>query len=209
MLVVLLIVESFIPKPQKRIKPQVAILPPKSTHAVVRRDELDLMTSWMPSFYSLKPSISMVTGPSGSGKTELVYQFAQDFIVRCSPVLMTKPSKRPIVLYLDAANEDSLANSASLCAHVLGLKAKDVPSMVDNGSDTFLLGSILSTVAKQKAKWLLIIDGVTDSTAAVVTDSLKQLSGYKHRKGLVILTTREAHRVIPGSTTTQISLPAK
>ena len=184
-LVVLLLVESFIPKPQKRVKPQITLLPPSTTHPVVRRtSQLDSMISWLPSFYSTGPTVATVTGPPGCGKTELVYQFAQLFLDLCTPVLMTKPSKRPIVLYIDGSSDESLERSVSFCAHSLGIKIEEFNH--DNGME-----KILMKLADQKAKWLLLIDNVSSDTVTIISNTLEHLSGYKYRKGTVVMTSAD------------------
>ena len=192
---VLLIIESFIPKPQKRIKSQVAVLPPRASHPVVGCAELQTLGSCIPSFYSTHPSVSMVTGPSGSGKTELSFQFAQHFLEHCSPRLISKPSKSPIVLYLDASTRLSLSRTSSFCAHALGIKTSDFESCSDSGARYYDSAAVIDLtfdkLAKQKAKWLLIVDGLTEETMAVVQGSLgKVTSSFKHRKGCVLLTSR-------------------
>ena len=202
-LVVLLIVESFVPKPQKRLKPHATILPPRVTHPVIIRQELETLSSWIPSFYSLGPLVAMVTGPSGCGKTELVHQFANKFIELCSSWLPAKPNKRPIVLYIDAASQQSLLYSTNACAHVLGIMAQDVSS----DSITNTLDSILSKLTEQKGKWLIIIDSVDKDVAPIISNSLRQLSGYKYRKGMVLVTSTQ-HPDMNVSTNRTLSLPA-
>ncbi len=197
-LVVLLIVESFVPKPQKRIKPHATILPPKVIHPVITRQELDTLSSWIPSFYSLGPLVAMVTGPSGCGKTELMYQFANKFIELCSPWLSAKTSKRPIVLYMNGNSRESLLYSTSVCAHVLGIKS--------HNTDQGTLDNIITKLTEQKGRWLLIIDSITDDTSSIINSSIDKLSGYKYRKGMILLTTQD-NTVTSISTNNTISLP--
>lgn len=200
-LVVLLIVESFVPKPQKRVKPQMAIFPPRSTHPVIARDEVNSLKSLIPSFYSMSPSVAMVTGPSGCGKTELTNQFAHTFIEQCTPRIMRKPSKQPIVLYINGIDDESLSDSTSHCAHVLGVKTEELT----NSSMTVAMDTILSKLANQKAKWLLIIDNVSNDTRSMLTRAMSS-SGRSYRRGMVLMTSSEGDAHHEGNT---IQLPTE
>lgn len=179
-LAILLVVESFVPKPQKRVKPQIALFPPRSTHPVITRTELETLKKWIPTFYSMSPSVAMVTGPSGCGKTELANQFAHVFVEHCTPRIIKKPSKQPMVLYVDGSDNVSMIQSVNLCAHVLGVKST---SNEDVSMDT-----VLDKLTNQKARWLLIVDNVSSDTKRVLTETVDK-SGRGHRRGMILMTS--------------------
>ena len=98
---------------------------------------------------------------------------------------MTKPSKRPIVLYIDGSSCESLERSVSFCAHSLGIKTEEYNK--DNGG----MENVVTKLANQKAKWLLLIDNVSSDTVTIISNTLEQLSGHKYRKGTVVMTTAD------------------
>ena len=208
-LTVLLIVESFIPKSRKKIKPQLSVLPPHTSHLTVPREkELSTLLHLLPSVFSQKPSVVMVTGPSGSGKTELTLQFVKQFLTVSSPRISRKESSKPIVVYLDATSLNLLDQSVNFVAGLLGIKRQELYSSSNGCHDDKVKQSMLTVLNKlstQKAKWLLIVDGVCGESYPIIKSSLEGLVNNRmYRKGYILLTSKE--EIIPFSLTGHISL---
>lgn len=189
-LVVLLVIEAFIPKQPKKVRPQVAVLPPSIGHPTIPRErEMSRLLSSRPFSFGFRPSVVVVTGPSGSGKTNLVSQFVAQFASASAPRLSRKESLKPIVVYLDASNTFLFEQSIRYAARCLGLKSSELRSSVDskNGLET-----VFAKLSEQKAKWLLIVDGVNDpGTGFLIRDVLDGLviGNRKFRKGYVLITS--------------------
>ncbi|XP_019850066.1 PREDICTED: uncharacterized protein LOC109580921 [Amphimedon queenslandica] len=187
-LTVLLIIEAFIPKEAKKVKPQVAILPPSVSHpTIARENELSSLLASVPTLVSTKPSVVIVTGLVGSGKTELTNQFVSKFVEVSLPRFSKKESSKPIVIHLDASGTRSLGDSARYAVGSLG-----VTSSESGDSLSSHLSSLLRKLGEQKARWLLIIDGVNSETAPLIREliSSSTSNGRTHRKGYLLVTAR-------------------
>lgn len=187
-LTVLLVIEAFIPKEAKKVKPQVAILPPSVSHATVPRErELTSLLSSVPSVLSTRPSVVMVTGPEGSGKTELANQFVTHFVKASSPTVSKKESSKPIVIHLDASGTRPLEDSIRYALGSLGMMS----SQLENPSSSSHLQYLLDKLGEQKARWLLIVDGAENETAPLIRRIIDGSGGEsKYRKGYILITTR-------------------
>jgi tetratricopeptide (TPR) repeat protein/molybdopterin-guanine dinucleotide biosynthesis protein len=185
-LTVLLVIEAFIPKEPKRVKYQVSILPPTVGHFTVPRlIEIKSLLKARPSWFSTSPSVSMVTGPSGSGKTQLISQFVPHFTSSSSPLISKKESLKPIVVYIDAGDPGKLERSIRYVAQYLGLE------LVTMVTVEHALESIFKKLGSQKAKWLLIIDGVKPDIAPLINKVIKEKTSNdrKLRKGYILIST--------------------
>lgn len=184
-LVVLLVIESFIPKRKKKIKPQVAILPPHVLHTTVPREkELSSLAASLPSVFAQKPSVVIVTGPSGSGKTELTHQFISHFIEASVPLVSRKESSKPIVVYLDATKPHLFDQSILYAAGSLGLTSSQL------SSDISSLQCLFTKLGEQKAKWLLVMDGVNNEMVTLIGKFLEGVTtNSKLRKGYILMTS--------------------
>lgn len=208
-LTVLLVVESFIPKSRKKIKPQLSVLPPHTSHLTVPRDkELSTLLHLLPSVFSQKPSVVTVTGPSGSGKTELTLQFVKQFLTVSSPRISRKESSKPIIVYIDATSLDLLGQSVNFVASLLGIKNHELYSSSSGCHDDKVQQSMLTVLNKlstQKAKWLLIVDGVCGESYPIIKSSLEGVVDDRmYRKGYILLTSQK--EIVPFSLTGHISL---
>ena len=208
-LTVLLIVESFIPKSRKKIKPQLSVLPPHTSHLTVPRNkELSTLLHLLPSVFSQKPSVVMVTGPSGSGKTELTLQFVKKFLTVSSPRISRKESSKPIIVYLDATSLNLLDQSVNFVANLLGIKSQELYSSNSRCHDDKVqqsMSTVLNKLSTQKAKWLLIVDGVCEESYPIIKNSLEGVVNDRmYRKGYILLTSQE--EMMPFSLTGCISL---
>ena len=209
-LTVLLIIEAFIPKQPKKIKPQIAVLPPTVGHFTVNREkEMSKLLSFCPSVISLKPSVVMVTGPSGSGKTNLASQFVPRFTSVSAPLISKKESMKPIVMYIDASNSHLFEQSIRYAARSLGLKSSEVYSTGNNREQA--LETIFKKLGDQKAKWLLVFDGVNDtSVSSLIQNVMKKfvVSNRKFRKGYILITSSNSLQMESSSLTAsdQLSL---
>ena len=167
---------------RKKSSRVIGLLPPTFAHHAVKR--VSLLKQLEDQLQDLRRRSSggcpvlYVSGPAGSGKTQLLRQFCDEYLRLHQYTWMGLKQLSPVVLYLDATSNLTMASCLTEAVKEMGLGNPLAP---ENN-----ISAIMSSLALQQVPWLLVVDNVTEETKnkACFTQLAEHISALNEAGGV-------------------------